>query len=277
MIVTALVLGGCSKLGLSSAPYAPAPQVVASVPAYQLPAATPGYQAAPPQSYPTLTSGPTPRGFFAFNLGGPYARAPAQVPVYAAAAMPAAPAPSPPPVIAAASPAVIPAAAPTVTSGYTAQAAIERPYLINAGDRLRIAVYSQEGLTNSYLVDAAGNVTLPRVGTLRARGLTSNQLAYALSERLKQDYRREPKVAINVEAYRPLFIQGGVANPGQYPYVPNMTVGNAVAVAGGLVARADAGNVTLSRTFDGQTTRASVEPTYPLQPGDTVRVAERWF
>jgi polysaccharide export outer membrane protein len=272
MIVAALAAGGCSKLGLSSARYAPAPQAVASASAYQVPVTTPAYQAPPAQTYPTVSSGLQPRGFFAVNLGGPYVRPPAQAapapaPVYAAVATAAAPPPSPP--------IVIPVAAPV--SAPAAQPAFVPPYLLDAGDRLRITVFGQDGLTNSYIVDAAGNVTLPLVGTLTARGLTAHQLAYALSERLKQGYIREPKVAIEVEVYRPFFIQGEIANPGQYAYVPNTTVENAVAVAGGFGPRADRGKVTLSRTVGGQTARAAVGPTYPLRPGDTLHIGERWF
>jgi polysaccharide export outer membrane protein len=161
--------------------------------------------------------------------------------------------------------------------GYAAYRQPEQPYLLDAGDRLRITVFGQDGLTNSYAVDAAGNITLPLVGTLHARGLTTAQLAYTLTERLKQGYIREPKVAIEVDAYRPFFIHGEVANPGQYAYVPNMTVENAIAVAGGFGPRADRGTVTLSRTVGGQTTRATVGLTFPLRPGDTLRIGERWF
>ena len=49
---------------------------------------------------------------------------------------------------------------------------------------------------------------------------------------------REPHVAVEVEAYRPFFILGEVTLPGQYPYVANMTVETAVAIAGGYTPRA---------------------------------------
>jgi polysaccharide biosynthesis/export protein len=81
-------------------------------------------------------------------------------------------------------------------------------------------------------VDAAGNITMPLVGSIRARGLTTAQLSRVVSERLKQGYIREPKVAIEVEAYRPFFILGEVATPGQYAYA-NMTAETAIAIAGG--------------------------------------------
>ncbi|HEX2511007.1 MAG TPA: SLBB domain-containing protein, partial [Xanthobacteraceae bacterium] len=86
-----------------------------------------------------------------------------------------------------------------------------------------------------------------------------------------------PKVAIEVEAYRPFFIYGEVLTPGQYPYVANMTVEKAIAIAGGFGPRADRSKATVSRTIGGQTTRASVPLTYPLRPGDTLRIDERWF
>ena len=60
-----------------------------------------------------------------------------------------------------------------------------------------------------------------------------------IAERLKQGYVREPHVTVTIEAYRPFFILGEVTTPGQYPYVPNMTVENAIAIAGGFAPRAN--------------------------------------
>ena len=177
----------------------------------------------------------------------------------------------------------VPVAQPCATAGCATPAVAayaaypQAPYLLDAGDRLRITVFGQDGLTNSYAVDAAGNITMPLVGTIPARGLTTAQLSRSLTERLKQGYIREPKVAIEVEAYRPFFIHGEVTTPGQYAYVANMTVETAIAIAGGFGPRADRSKVTLSRNIGGQTTRATVPLTYPLRPGDTLRVGERWF
>jgi polysaccharide export outer membrane protein len=249
----ALALGGCLTRGPSvqHRQYVPAAQaaqpavppiVSAPVP---LVSAAPAYQAAP---------APQARGFFTANLGGPYARAPA---------------PASPPCGAQGCGAV---SAPVFVA-----ASVEQPYLLDAGDRLRITVFGQDGLTNSYAVDAAGNITMPLVGSIAARGRTPAQLSRALTERLKQGYIREPKVAIEVEAYRPFFIYGEVLTPGQYPYVANMTVEKAIAIAGGFGPRADRSKATVSRTIGGQTTRASVPLTYPLRPGDTLRIDERWF
>jgi polysaccharide export outer membrane protein len=251
--VLTLALGGCFARAPQYAQAPSAPPIQAEPAGGTAPVV---YAAPPATAYPA----PPPRGFFTANAGGPFARAPA----YAA---PASPAPCAAPGCGAAG------VAPT----YAAYPMGEAPYLLDAGDRLRITVFGQDGLTNSYAVDAAGNITMPLVGSLPARGLTTAQLSRALTERLKQGYIREPKVAIEVEAYRPFFIHGEVATPGQYAYVANMTVENAIAIAGGFGPRADRSKVTVSRTIGGQTTRATVPLSYPLRPGDTLRIGERWF
>jgi polysaccharide export outer membrane protein len=222
----------------------------------------------------------------ALTLGGCFQRAPHAVSYQQYRTAPAVqatplPAPSiasaPEPAVVYAAPARACSAPGCSAASYAVYPAAEQPYLLDAGDRLRITVFGQDGLTNSYSVDAAGNITMPLVGSIRARGLTTAQLSRVVSERLKQGYIREPKVAIEVEAYRPFFIHGEVATPGQYAYVANMTVETAIAIAGGFGPRADRSKVTVSRTIGGQTIRANVPLTYPLRPGDTLRVGERWF
>jgi polysaccharide export outer membrane protein len=150
-------------------------------------------------------------------------------------------------------------------------------YALDAGDRLRIVVFGQDGISNTYIVDAGGNVTLPLVGTIPARGIGTHQLAQMISERLRQGYVREPHVTVEVEGYRPFFILGEVTNPGQYPYSPNMTVETAVAIAGGFAPRASKGSVKLTRNAPGQQMRGDVPLSFPLRPGDTIVVGERWF
>jgi polysaccharide export outer membrane protein len=158
-----------------------------------------------------------------------------------------------------------------------AYAAHDEPYRLDAGDRLRIVVFGQEGLTNTYAVDAGGSITMPLIGAVRARGLTPNGLAAAVTSRLKNGYLREPHVAAEVETYRPFFILGEVSAPGQYPYVPNMTVESAVAIAGGFTPRALRSSIKLTRMGQAGTAQAVVPPGTLLKPGDTVVVAERWF
>jgi polysaccharide export outer membrane protein len=155
--------------------------------------------------------------------------------------------------------------------------AYDAAYRLDAGDRLRIVIYGQEGLTNTYAIDAGGSITMPLIGAVRARGLTPAGLADEITGKLRNGYIREPSVAVEIEAYRPFFILGEVAAPGQYPYVPNMSVESAVAIAGGFSPRAKRDRVTLTHTDAGGSVRAVVPLGTPISPGDTVLVGERWF
>jgi polysaccharide export outer membrane protein len=164
-----------------------------------------------------------------------------------------------------------------------ADAAVSTPvvrdtaYRLDAGDKLRVVVYGQEGLTNTYAIDAGGSITMPLIGAVPARGRTPAGLASQISAKLRNGYIREPSVAVEIEAYRPFFILGEVAAPGQYPYVPNMSVESAVAIAGGFSPRARRDRVTLTHIDNSGSSRTVVPLDTALGPGDTVLVGERWF
>ena len=151
------------------------------------------------------------------------------------------------------------------------------PYTLDSGDKLRIVVFGQDALSNNYTVDAAGQVTLPLAGAIEARGLTTAQLGNAIAGRLKSGYVRDPSVAVEIETYRPFFVLGEVTYPGQYPYVPNMTVEKAIAIAGGFTPRATRDKVTVTRKVQGAPARYTLPLRYPIRPGDTVEISERWF
>ena len=198
----------------------------------------------------------------------------APAPVAPAPLMPAAmvapryvPAAPPPPLAAAPPPAGF-AFAPVTSPG---------EYTLDSGDRLRIVVFGQEGLTNAYAVDASGFIDMPLIGPVLARGATTEELAGRISAKLRDGFIREPHVAVEIEAYRPFFILGEVTAPGQYPYVANMSAEAAVAIAGGFTPRAFRRNLIVNRNFNGRLMRMTVPLTFPLRPGDTVNVQERWF
>jgi polysaccharide export outer membrane protein len=153
----------------------------------------------------------------------------------------------------------------------------EAPYRLASGDRLRVIVFGQESLTNSFSVDGGGNISMPLIGLLRAEALTTAQLQSAIEARLRHGYLREPRVSVEVEAYRPFFVLGEVGVSGQYPFINGMTVQNAIAVAGGFAPRAARDSVDLTRFVDGNPVSASVPLTFPVRPGDTINVRERLF
>jgi polysaccharide export outer membrane protein len=161
--------------------------------------------------------------------------------------------------------------------GMSAPAPAQVAYHLDAGDKLRVVVYGQEGLTNTYAIDAGGSITMPLIGSVPARGRTTAGLASEISAKLRNGFIREPSVAVEIESYRPFFILGEVAAPGQYPYVPSMTVESAVAIAGGFSPRARRDRVTVTHSDASGTGRFVVPPGTSISPGDTVLVGERWF
>lgn len=198
--------------------------------------------------------------------GGPYAAQPVALPPVAAV-------PVPVPVAVAPPPAVTPYPGPMVVP----VAVVDDRYRLDAGDRLRVVVFGQEGLTNTYAIDAGGAITMPLIGAVPARGATTAELSRAIAAKLRSGFIREPSVAVEVETYRPFFILGEVAAPGQYPYVPNLTVESAVAIAGGFSPRAIRNNVKLTRSNVAGSVSAVVPPNTMVTPGDTILVGERWF
>jgi len=167
--------------------------------------------------------------------------------------------------------------APAAYAAAPMPAAYDTSYKLDAGDKLRVVVYGQEGLTNSYAIDAGGSITMPLIGAVPARGRTPAGLAAEITAKLRNGYIRDPSVAVEIESYRPFFILGEVAAPGQYPYVPNMSVESAVAIAGGFSPRARRDAVTLTHTDGSGSMRVVVPLGTALGPGDTVLVGERWF
>ncbi|MGC2131734.1 MAG: polysaccharide biosynthesis/export family protein, partial [Xanthobacteraceae bacterium] len=77
-------------------------------------------------------------------------------------------------------------------TAYAAPAAYAPPqqaaYTLDSGDRLRVVVFGQDGLTNSYVVDVSGDIAMPLIGSVAARGLTTDQLSSRIAGLLRQGY-----------------------------------------------------------------------------------------
>lgn len=153
----------------------------------------------------------------------------------------------------------------------------DEPYTLASGDRVRIIVFGQDAISNTYNVNSTGNISLPLVGAIRAQGLTTQALERSVTEKLKNGFIRDPKVSIEVDAYRPFFVLGEVTTAGQFPYISGMTAETAIAVAGGYTPRANKYEVDLTRVVNGHPVTASVPVDQPIKPGDTIFVRERFF
>lgn len=151
------------------------------------------------------------------------------------------------------------------------------PYTLDTGDVVRVTVYGEAEMSKSYRVDDGGAVALPLVGAVAVRGKTTQMAAAIITSALADGYIREPSVAVEIETYRPFFIQGAVKTAGQFPYVYGMTVRAAISTAGGYSDTADRTRAVIYRKQGPEMAKGSVDLDFPIFPGDTIVVSERWF
>jgi polysaccharide export outer membrane protein len=142
-----------------------------------------------------------------------------------------------------------------------AQAAAADPsYIIGADDVLDISVWKEPDVSRSVPVRPDGKISLPLVSDVQAAGLTPSQLAADLTTRLKK-FLNDPQVTVIVTAInsRRIYIVGEVARPGAFPLLPNMTVLQALADAGGFTTFANTKKIHILRMINGKQTEFPFE------------------
>ncbi|MSP52964.1 MAG: polysaccharide export protein [Gammaproteobacteria bacterium] len=150
-------------------------------------------------------------------------------------------------------------------------------YHLGSGDKLKITIFNQEDMNGEYTVDGTGNVSLPLIGTIAAKNLTLNEFENKLKGKLSPDYLLNPKIAIQVLNYRPFYILGEVKSPSSYPYVSGMSYLTAVAIAGGFSYRAKESAVYVIHASNPEQKEIETKLEESVQPGDIIRVDERFF
>lgn len=172
---------------------------------------------------------------------------------------------------------------PVVSNGGRYSAPVSAPgqevadYRLDVGDSIKIVVYNEPSASGEFTVGARGTVDLPLIGEIPAQGQTVRQVAAEARTRLADGYLRQPQVSAEVSVYRPFYILGEVAQPGQYPYAVGLTVLNAIATAKGFTARANQEVVQIRQQGESGETNYRVTPDLHVRPGDTIRVGERYF
>lgn len=128
-----------------------------------------------------------------------------------------------------------------------------QPYVIGPLDKLTVSVFGVEELSGNVQADASGRITLPLIGTIKAVGLTPDQLSRTVAAAYRR-YVRDPVVAVSLrEATSQTFtVDGQVTEPGIYPVVGNMSLVRAVATAKGASEFAKLDDVVVFRTVNGQ-------------------------
>ncbi|MEQ8357021.1 MAG: polysaccharide biosynthesis/export family protein [Kiloniellaceae bacterium] len=151
------------------------------------------------------------------------------------------------------------------------------PYQLGAGDRVRLQVFGQQELSQEYLVSDSGTITVPLIGYVAAEGRSLPALEDAIKNQLRDGILVDPNVTAEIVSYRPFYVLGETKAPGQYPFVPRMTVLTAVSMSGGFTFRAEEDMVSITRMVDGQMTEFRAEPLALVAPGDVINIHERFF
>lgn len=129
--------------------------------------------------------------------------------------------------------------------------AAEGDYKLGAADKMRVRasewrasqaqVYEWDAISGEYTISSSGYISLPLIGDVKAAGKSTSELSDVIADSLvkKIGTVKRPEIAIEIIQYRPFYILGPVTRPGDYPFRPNLTVLQAVGIAGGFRRTAD--------------------------------------
>ena len=168
-------------------------------------------------------------------------------------------------------------AAPSTTAAAVSSPSTDEGYQLGSGDKVRVVVFGEDNLGGDYDVDGTGMVRLPLIGQVKAGGLTVRDFEGEIKAKLDDGFMKDAKVSVAVVTYRPFYIIGEVNKPGEYPYVNDMSILNAIALAGGYTYRANDTEVYIQRNGQSKEKSFPADQTTKVQPGDIVRVPERFF
>ncbi len=161
---------------------------------------------------------------------------------------------------------------------------VDSSYIIGPMDVLEIQVWKEPDFSRQVLVRPDGRITFPLIDDIQASGMTTLGLKALLTERLK-GFVDSPEVTVIVIESRSknFYIVGRVNQPGRYPLSPNMTVLQALSVAGGPIPLAHKDNIRIIRRSEGKEeilrfdydkviSGKKLEQNILLEPNDTIIV-----
>lgn len=141
-----------------------------------------------------------------------------------------------------------------LAAGAAASPAPQTDYLIGPLDKLDIVVFQVKDLSVDNLqVDASGQILLPLVGALTAKGKTTAELSAEIAAKLREHYLQSPQVSVTVvdTASQKVTVEGAVNDAGVFDLKGRTSLLEAVARAKGVSKAADSHRVSIIRTVDG--------------------------
>jgi len=148
---------------------------------------------------------------------------------------------------------------------------------LQPGEKIKVTVFGEDRLSGEFEIDPAGFVSLPLAGTIKAAGLSKQQLEQSLAAKFRGEYLKNPKVTVDVSSFKPFYVLGEVTKPGEYQFKSGLNVMSALALAGGTTYRASRSTVMIQHAGESGFRDYPLTPTIPVLPGDLIRVPERYF
>ena len=157
-------------------------------------------------------------------------------------------------------------------------AASASEYRLQPGDELLVTIQDVAQADRSYIIDSGGTISLPLLQEVKVAGLSVREVENRIAEGFRaRELLKNPIISVQPGALRPFYVIGEVNSPGEINYRQGMTVLSAISAAGGCTYRAQEGQVEVVRTVNGQEVRSKASEDTLIQPGDRIRVYERWF
>ncbi len=158
---------------------------------------------------------------------------------------------------------------------------------LGPGDVFEVRVFGEPDLSGAFRVGPDGTIDFPFCGRLEVLGETTSALATRLTTCLAKGYLRHPQVTVTAKEYnsKKVLVFGKVQKPGAFPYTDNMTVVEAIVLAGGFAQFASENSTRVIRPAKNGEERFTVPvedigvgraPNFYLRPGDVVYVPESW-
>ena len=160
--------------------------------------------------------------------------------------------------------------------------------VLGRGDVVEVKVFQEPDFSGVYRVGSAGTIDFPFCKNLPVVGLTPEEVGAKLTVCLAPRVLKNPQITVSTREFnsKKIFVVGEVQKPGTFPYEDNMTVIQAVTLAGGFTKVAAKNSMTVTRMVEGQETRIKVladdiaqgkAPNMALIPGDIIYVPESFF
>ena len=159
---------------------------------------------------------------------------------------------------------------------------------LGSGDLLEVRVYQEADLSGAFRVSPEGLIDYPLCGKVSVLNMTSSKAADAITTCLRNGFLKNPQVTVLVREYtsKKIFVLGDISKPGTFPYEENMSIIQAVTLAGGFTKLASKNGTSVTRLVQGQETRVHVpvadieqgrQTNFMLLPGDIIVVPESFF